>query len=99
MSVSAAVCQHLKTANGASPRTPGCEECLKLGMGWVHLRICLTCGHVGCCDSSPGRHATRHFHATSHPVVASWEPGERWTWCYVHEAEMPVPERFEPYLR
>jgi uncharacterized UBP type Zn finger protein len=74
------------------PRTPaGCEECLASGSGWVHLRLCLTCGHVGCCDSSPNRHATRHFHGTSHPIVQSLEPGEDWRWCYADEVEVPNP--------
>ena len=74
------------------PRTPkGCEECLQSGSWWVHLRLCLTCGHVGCCDSSPNRHATRHFHATSHPIVQSLEPGEDWRWCYADEVEVPNP--------
>jgi hypothetical protein len=92
-------CHHLQGLVPTPARTPGCEECLKLGMGWVHLRLCLTCGHVGCCDSSPGRHATRHFHHSHHPVMASFEPGERWAWCFVDETELPVPERFLPYLR
>jgi uncharacterized UBP type Zn finger protein len=64
---------------------PGCEDCLAMGGRWLHLRVCLTCGHVGCCDSSPGKHATRHFETTSHPVITSAEPGETWVWCYVHE--------------
>jgi uncharacterized UBP type Zn finger protein len=73
------------------PRTPGgCEECLKSGSGWVHLRLCLKCGHVGCCDSSPNRHATKHFHATQHPVVQSAEPGEDWRWCYADQVEVEV---------
>jgi uncharacterized UBP type Zn finger protein len=63
----------------------GCEECLKTGGRWVHLRMCEICGQVGCCDNSPGRHATAHFHETSHPVIRSAEPGERWSWCYVDE--------------
>jgi uncharacterized UBP type Zn finger protein len=63
------------------------------------LRLCLTCGHVGCCDSSPNRHATKHFHKSGHPVVASFEPGERWGWCYVDDKELPVPVAAEPYLR
>jgi hypothetical protein len=68
------------------PRTPlGCEECLELGRRWVHLRKCLSCGHVGCCDSSPGRHATGHFARIGHPVVRSFEPGEEWRWCYVDQ--------------
>ena len=63
----------------------GCEECLALGDSWVHLRICVSCGHVGCCDSSPNRHATNHFRATEHPVMQSFEPGEAWRWCYIHD--------------
>ena len=76
-------CSHLQSSDDASPRTQGCEECLALGESWVHLRRCLRCGHVGCCDSSKNQHATKHFHATGHPVVQSFEPGETWTWCYV----------------
>ena len=68
------------------PRTPnGCEECLRDGTRWVHLRLCLGCGHVGCCDSSEGRHADRHFRETAHPVMRSFEPDELWRWCYVHQ--------------
>ena len=63
----------------------GCDDCLRDGGKWLHLRICLTCGHVGCCDNSPGRHATAHYHATSHPIIRSLEPGEDWSWCYVDE--------------
>jgi uncharacterized UBP type Zn finger protein len=62
-----------------------CEDCVKTGDGWVHLRMCLTCGHTACCDSSPNRHATKHFQTTDHPLVRSIEPGERWVWCYVDE--------------
>lgn len=80
-------CTHLKDANvNTKPTTPdGCEECLKTGDEWVHLRLCLTCGHVGCCDSSENTHATKHFHKTKHPVLKSFEPGENWKWCYVDE--------------
>jgi uncharacterized UBP type Zn finger protein len=92
-------CAHVTEQKPVPARSSGCEECLKLGTPWVHLRLCLTCGHVGCCDSSPGRHATKHFHATTHPVIASFEPGERWAWCYIDRMEQPVPEAFEPYLR
>jgi thioredoxin reductase (NADPH) len=67
------------------PSARGCEECLELGQRWVHLRLCMACGHVGCCDDSPNRHATAHHHATKHPVVKSYEPGEDWAWCYVHQ--------------
>jgi uncharacterized UBP type Zn finger protein len=79
-------CVHVMAASDATPRTPqGCEECLAAGGAWVHLRLCLTCGHVGCCDSSPGRHASKHFHVTAHPVIRSFQPGEQWRWCYVDE--------------
>ena len=64
----------------------GCEDCLKMGGRWVHLRTCLICGHVACCDSSPNQHATAHFHGTKHAIVSSAEPGETWCWCYVDEA-------------
>ncbi|MEO8090120.1 MAG: UBP-type zinc finger domain-containing protein [Gemmatimonadales bacterium] len=79
-------CIHIVEVRDVAPSTPsGCEECLKTGMRWVHLRLCQECGHVGCCDNSPGKHATKHFHATSHPVMRSFEPGEDWSWCYVDE--------------
>jgi len=68
-----------------------CRECLAEGTRWVHLRLCTTCGHVGCCDSSPRRHATAHFRTTSHPVVQSFEPGEDWLWCFADEAELVLP--------
>lgn len=80
------LCSHLEEATDIPPRSPeGCEECLADGGSWVHLRTCLTCGHVGCCDSSPARHASAHFKGTGHPVVRSGEPGEKWRWCFVHE--------------
>ena len=78
-------CAHLDQIHDVKPSAAGCEECLKMKDRWVHLRMCLTCGHVGCCDSSKNKHATKHFHATSHPIVRSIEPGERWRWCYVDE--------------
>jgi uncharacterized UBP type Zn finger protein len=81
-----APCTHLDQINDVTARTPdGCEECLQTGDRWVHLRLCLTCGHVGCCDSSKNKHATKHFHATEHPIVQSFQPGEDWVWCYVDE--------------
>jgi hypothetical protein len=70
----------------------GCEECLAEGGKWVHLRICLQCGHVGCCDDSPGRHATAHHAATSHAIIRSLEPGEDWSWCFEDELAMRIPE-------
>ena len=75
-------CTHLDHVHAVTPGTQGCQECLESGSRWVHLRVCLECGHVGCCDSSPGKHATQHHHATGHPVVRSIEPGETWGWCY-----------------
>jgi hypothetical protein len=79
-------CPHLSLIRPVVPRTPqGCEECLRTGSAWVHLRLCLTCGHVGCCDSSPGKHARLHAHAAGHPIVQSFQPGEDWRWCYVDE--------------
>ena len=92
-------CEHVIDLKPRPPRTLGCEECLKIGSPWVHLRLCLTCGHVGCCDSSLNRHAARHFHQVSHPVIASFEPGERWAWCYVDQADLPVPLQAMPYLQ
>ena len=80
-------CDHLQAADpSTAPYTPdGCEECLRDGLAWVHLRLCLACGHVGCCDSSVGRHASRHHHDTDHPVIRSFETGEAWRWCFVDE--------------
>jgi hypothetical protein len=79
-------CVDAKSLHHHSPNTPnGCEECLKMGDTWVHLRLCDECGHVGCCDSSKNKHATKHFHATKHPVISSFQPGEDWKWCYVHQ--------------
>jgi uncharacterized UBP type Zn finger protein len=79
-------CHHLSMVRPVAPRTPeGCEECLRTGLRWVHLRLCLSCGHVGCCDSSPGRHARGHAHAYGHPIIRSFEPGEDWRWCFVDE--------------
>lgn len=83
-------CAHLDTiAVTDLPREiAGCEDCLPIGDRWVHLRMCQSCGHIGCCDSSPNRHATKHFHATTHPIVRSFEPGEDWRWCYADQMEV-----------
>ncbi len=78
-------CAHADTMRDVQPKTNGCEECLQMGDTWVHLRLCTHCGHVGCCDSSKNKHATKHFHATHHPIVRSLERGEDWKWCYVDE--------------
>ncbi|HHY49551.1 MAG TPA: UBP-type zinc finger domain-containing protein [Alphaproteobacteria bacterium] len=79
-------CSHAGSIADVVPSSPdACEECLRLGDTWVHLRVCLTCGHVGCCDNSKNRHARRHFHATSHPIIQSYEPGESWRYCYIDD--------------
>jgi uncharacterized UBP type Zn finger protein len=81
-------CTHLDEIREVRPSADGCEECLQTGDTWVHLRECLTRGHVGCCDSSKNRHATRHYQSTEHPLVRSFEPGDDWIWCYVDEVVM-----------
>jgi hypothetical protein len=79
-------CSHLDSIDTrVVPGAAGCEDCLREGSSWVHLRVCQSCGHVGCCDSSPRRHATAHHHESGHPVVRSFEPGEDWFWCYPDE--------------
>ena len=80
-------CAHLDTIEvfDVPEDVPGCEECLATGGRWVHLRMCQRCGHIGCCDNSPGRHATAHHESTGHPIIRSAEPGEVWSWCYVDE--------------
>jgi uncharacterized UBP type Zn finger protein len=90
----AAQCGHLDQMRKVKARTPkGCEECLKAGTKWVNLRMCLTCGHIGCCDSSQGKHATAHFHETQHPVMRSFQPGEDWGWCYIDNLMLePAPK-------
>ena len=79
-------CEHTDQIRAVTPSdTAGCSECLATGDGWVHLRLCLSCGHVGCCDSSPNHHASKHAAAQDHAIAASFEPGEDWAWCYVDE--------------
>jgi len=79
-------CTHTDQIRDVVPSGEGCQECLASGDGWVHLRLCLTCGHVGCCDDSIGKHATKHAHATEHNVIRSLEPGEEWRYCYADGA-------------
>jgi uncharacterized UBP type Zn finger protein len=81
-------CAHLDEIREVEAGTNGCEECLAQGMRWVHLRLCLSCGHVGCCMSSEGQHAMAHFRETGHPIVSSHEPGEVWRWCWPDEMEV-----------
>jgi uncharacterized UBP type Zn finger protein len=88
-----AVCTHLDhiLITELPESVDGCEDCLKTGGKWLHLRFCLECGHVGCCDDSPGRHATAHYTASAHPIIRSLEPGETWSWCFVDEVAMNIP--------
>jgi uncharacterized UBP type Zn finger protein len=79
------VCEHVKEIRNVEPDAEGCSECLAQGDTWVHLRMCLSCGHVGCCDSSKNRHARAHWHRTRHPVIRSFQRGEDWRWCYPHQ--------------
>lgn len=81
-------CTHLDQIRNVLPDAAVCGACVNMNDRWVHLRMCLTCGHVGCCDSSKNKHATKHFHATSHPIIRSIEPGEDWRWCYVDDLFM-----------
>ena len=79
-------CRHLKELKpGVAPNSEGCQECLEMGDEWVHLRLCMSCGHVGCCDSSKNKHATKHFHSARHPIIRSLEPGEEWGYCYLDD--------------
>lgn len=87
-------CGHVSEIKEVNPSADGCEECLKTGGRWVHLRLCEICGHVGCCDSSPNTHATKHYHATKHSVIKSFEPGEDWGYCYPDDQfyeRLPAP--------
>lgn len=88
-------CEHLREIRDVTPSANGCEDCLKIGGTWVHLRLCEICGHVGCCDNSPNRHATKHYHSTKHPIIKSFEPGEEWGFCYPDEMfyeTLPEPQ-------
>ncbi len=78
-------CRHLKEIRNVTPSADGCEDCLKIGGSWMHLRLCEICGHVGCCDNSPNRHASKHFATTGHPIIRSFEPGEEWGYCFVDD--------------
>lgn len=85
-------CQHAEAAREITATVDGCEDCLRTGGTWVHLRICMSCGHVGCCDSSPGTHATAHWNAhPDHPLIRSFEPGEDWWWCYADQVAFEDP--------
>jgi len=86
-------CTHMDTIRSVTPSAKGCEDCLRIGSEWVHLRLCRACGHVGCCDDSPHRHATAHFHATRHPIIEGYDPPEGWGWCFVDETMVDLPDQ------
>lgn len=86
-------CSHTALIRSVTPGTLGCEECLKEGTEWLHLRLCRECGHVGCCDQSVGRHATAHFHQTGHPIIEGYDPPEGWGWCYVDKTVVGLPDQ------
>jgi len=83
-------CTHLDQVGDVTPSSNGCEDCLRIGAKWVHLRMCMVCGHVGCCDQSPNKHATAHFHEIGHPIIQSFEPGEDWWYCYLDDVAFEV---------
>ena len=93
----AGLVKHVALVEDVAPSALGCEECLKLGSPWVHLRLCRICGHVGCCDDSPNKHASAHFHATGHPVIEGYDPPEGWGWCYVDEVLFDLSKRKTPH--
>jgi hypothetical protein len=86
-------CPHMRLIREVKPSARGCEECLKMGDEWVHLRLCRLCGHVGCCDDSPNRHATAHFHETGHQIIEGYDPPEGWGWCYVDQLVVDLPDQ------
>jgi hypothetical protein len=92
-------CPHEAGIAAVTPSADGCEECLQTGDWWVHLRLCRTCGNVGCCNDSPNRHATAHFHATGHPIIEGYDPPEGWGWCYVDEVWLDLDDRKTPQPR
>ena len=93
-----APCAHFDLVRSIVPNGNGCEECLQLGDSWLHLRLCMSCGHVGCCDDSPNRHAAAHFRERNHPIMQSFEPGEDWWFCYIDELVV-VPHNAPSFSR
>ena len=92
-------CEHVNEVRPVTPAANGCEECLALGVQWNELRVCLSCGHVGCCEDSEHAHALQHFNATGHPLIAAYERGETWSWCYVHRRYVDVGPELLPKRR
>jgi len=89
-------CAHVDKVRDVVPSALGCEECLKTGSMWVHLRLCRICGHVGCCDDSPNRHARKHFHDTQHPIIEGYDPPEGWGYCYIDDITFDFGNRSTP---
>jgi uncharacterized UBP type Zn finger protein len=94
-----APCEHYAGLQQVTPRSNGCEGCLAIGANWTELRVCLTCGHVGCCEDSEHTHALKHFQSTGHPVLVPFERGEDWAWCYVHRKYSDIPPELRPKRR
>jgi len=92
-------CEHQAALQPVTIRANGCEECLAMGALWTELRVCLTCGHVGCCEDSKHTHALKHFQTTGHPMIASFERNETWSWCYVHRRYMELARALMPRRR
>jgi hypothetical protein len=91
-------CTHIDQITNPEPGSWGCEDCLAMGrQDWVHLRLCEECGHVGCCDQSPYRHARAHFHGTGHPIIEGYDPPEGWGWCYIDEVMLDLSDRATPH--
>ncbi|MEO8739593.1 MAG: UBP-type zinc finger domain-containing protein [Casimicrobiaceae bacterium] len=95
----AETCEHYAALQPVTSRANGCEECLAIGATWTELRVCLNCGHVGCCEDSKHAHALKHFNATAHPMIASYERGDTWSWCYVHRRYMELTSALVPRRR
>ena len=93
-------CEHFSEIQKVTPRADGCEGCIALGeSSWTELRVCLTCGYVGCCEDSKHTHALKHFNTTKHPMLASFERGETWSWCYIHRRYFELPKDLRPKRR
>ncbi|MDM9627579.1 UBP-type zinc finger domain-containing protein [Rhizobium sp. S152] len=86
-------CTHMSTIKRVTPSSLGCQECLEIGQRWVHLRLCRECGHVGCCDDSIGKHATKHFRTTGHPIIEGYDPPEGWGWCFIDNDFVDLPDQ------
>jgi hypothetical protein len=99
MATRAPPCEHFDGLASLAPRSTTCEACAALGTRWNELRVCLSCGHVGCCEDSPNAHALAHFHETGHPVIAALDRGQHWAWCYAHSRYYDLPEALRPAMR